>query len=215
MHRPDNLAFIDWACVVDLNTGISGGMRSIKCVRVNSINTSVERLSHFGSQLHIRTACKHTQRMDACLERLRSSVENDFHVRCERSTVEAAYVDAPWNVSRIRNCCERSLFEEGEKATLSHGRYQRLAVGRCGVDRSKCLLFVFAVGLNYHRKNPTLFTAKYLLDSSAHRRQKFNCWIFLAVKKRRTGFHRGAFFDFKFGDDALVIGRLNGVQWSG
>ena len=40
MHRPDNLALIDGACVVDLNTGISGGMRSIKCVRVNSVNTA-------------------------------------------------------------------------------------------------------------------------------------------------------------------------------
>ena len=184
MHRPDDLAFIDRARVVDLHTGVSGGMRSIKCVRVNTFNTSVERLTHFGSQLHIRTACKHAQRIDACLERLRSSVENDFHVRCERSTVEAAYVDAPWNVRRIRNCCERSLFQEGEKATLSHGRYQRLAIGRCGVNRSKCTLFVFAVGLNNHRKNPTLFTAKNLLDGTTHRRQEFNCWIFLAVKKR-------------------------------
>jgi len=77
------------------------------------------------------------------------------------------------------------------------------------------LLFVFAVGLNNHRKDPTLFTAKNLLDGAAHRGQEFNCWIFLAVKKRRSGFHRSSFFDFKFGNNALVIGRLYGVQWSG
>ena len=113
-----------------------------------------------------------------------ASVENDFHVRCERSTVESAYVDAPWNVRRIRNGCERSLFHEGEKATLSHGRYQRFAVGRCRVHRSECVLIVFAIGLHNHGKNATLFTANDLLDGSAHRRQKFNYWIFLAVKKR-------------------------------
>ena len=160
MHRPVGLAFINWACVVDLNTGISGGMRSIKCVRVNSVNTSVERLTHFGSQLHIRTACKHTQRMDACLERLRSSVENDFHVRCSghcRSRLRGCSVERPSDSQLLRTV----VVPEGEKATLSHGRYQPR--GRSLWGRSEQMLAVrFAVDLDNHRKNPTLFTAKHL-----------------------------------------------------
>ena len=39
--------------------------------------------------------------------------------------------------------------------------------------------------------------------------------MFFAVKQRRASFHRGAFFHFEFGNNALVIGRLYSVQWSG
>ena len=45
MHRPNDLAFVNRVCMVDLYTGVSGGMRTIKRVRIRAFNAGVERLA--------------------------------------------------------------------------------------------------------------------------------------------------------------------------